>query len=69
MFTIGYTIKYLSSAEESTTALHGMGYSPFKVVNDYPFIRGLYVNVNQEHAINCIVDYGGVRTVLLELKE
>lgn len=69
IFTIGYEIKYLSSSQESTTALHGMGYSPFKVVNDYPFIRGLYSDVNQQHAIDCIVDLGGVRTVLLELKE
>jgi len=69
MFSIGYDIKYLSSAEESTTALHDMGYSPFKIVKDYPFTRGLYANVDRKCAIDCIVEYGGIRTVLLELKK
>jgi FkbM family methyltransferase len=68
MFSIGYRIKYLSSSEESTTSLNSMGYVPFKVVKDYPFIRGLYNNVSQQHAVECIVNFGGVRTVVLELE-
>jgi len=67
LFNIGYRIKYLSSANEKTTSLKNLGYKPFKVIKDYPFIRGLYKDVNNEDAINCITNIGGVRTVLLEL--
>ena len=68
IFEIGYVIKYLSSPNESTTTLHKIGYSPFKTINDFPLVRGIYNNIESQHAINCMVDSGGIRTVLLELK-
>lgn len=67
LFDVGYKVKYLSSADEKTTPLNGLGYKPFKVIEDYPFIRGLYKDIKNEDVINCTTNIGGVRTILLEL--
>ena len=68
IFEIGYEIKYFSSPNEPKEALKKRGYYPFKIIKDFPFHRGIYQNIDQQHFINCITDTGGIRTVLLVLK-
>ena len=67
IFDIGYNIKYLSSPDEPKIQLHKHGYKPFKVINEFPFRRGIYKNIKHQDFINFITTTGGVRTVLLEL--
>ena len=67
IFDIGYNIKYLSSPDEPRIQLHKYGYKPFKVINEFPFRRGIYKNIKHQDFINFITTTGGVRTVLLEL--
>lgn len=66
---IGYKIKYLSSPNVSTTTLHKLGYSPIKTINDCPLVRGIYDNIETNHALDCMVSSGGIRTILLEFKK
>ena len=69
IFEIGYKIKYLLSPNESTTLLHKLGYSPIKTINDCPLVRGVYANIETNHALDCMVSLGGIRIVLLEFKK
>ncbi len=69
VFDIGYNIKYLSSPDEPKIQLHKLGYKPFKVINEFPFRRGIYKNIKHQDFINFVTTTGGVRTVLLELKK
>ncbi len=69
LFFIGYSIQYLSSSSEDTTLLKEFGYQPFKVLKDYPFIRGIYKNIKKQDVIKLITDTGGVRTVVLSLNK
>ncbi len=69
VFDIGYNIKYLSSPDEPKIQLHKLGYKPFKVINEFPFHRGIYKNIKHQDFINFVTTTGGVRTVLLELKK
>lgn len=68
LFNIGYYIKYFSSIDEPKEKFLRNGYTPFKIINDFPFQRGIYKNIDHKDFINFITDYGGIRTVLLELK-
>ena len=67
LFDIGYKIKYLSSIDEPKETLSNIGYTPFKIIKDFPFCRGIYKNIKPKDFINFITVTGGVRTVLLEL--
>lgn len=69
IFDIGYKIKYLSSPDEPKIELKKSGYHPFKIIKEFPFHRGIYANIKHEDFINFITNTGGVRTVLLELKQ
>ena len=69
LFETGYKIKYLSSTNEPKEAFKKKGYTPFKIIKDFPFNRGIYKNINHNDFINFITNTGGVRTVLLELKK
>ncbi len=69
IFNIGYKIKYFSSPNEPREALKDRGYNPFIIIKDFPFHRGIYKNVNEQDFIDFITDTGGIRTVLLELKQ
>ena len=64
---IGYKIKYLSSSEEPKEPFKKLGYTPFKIIKDFPFHRGIYKNINYKNFINFITNTGGVRTVLIYL--
>lgn len=68
IFEIGYQIKYLSSSDEPKKSFKEIGYNPFKIIKDFPFHRGIYKNIDYNDFINLIINTGGVRTVLLELK-
>lgn len=68
LFNIGYSVKYFSSIDEPKEKFKRNGYFPFKIIKDFPFQRGIYKNINHKDFINFITDYGGIRTVLLELK-
>ena len=68
LFNIGYFIKYFSSIDEPKEKFKRKGYSPLKIINDFPFQRGIYKNIDHKDFINFITNYGGIRTVLLELK-
>lgn len=68
LLDIGYFIKYFSSIDEPKERFKKNGYFPFKIIKDFPFQRGIYKNINHKDFINFITDYGGIRTVLLELK-
>ena len=67
IFDIGYKIKYFSSPDEPKLQLQKNGYKPFKIINEFPFRRGIYKNIDHKDLINFITTTGGVRTVLLEL--
>jgi FkbM family methyltransferase len=69
LFEVGYKIKYFSSSNEPKEAFRKKGYYPFNIIKDYPFFRGIYKNINQKDFIDFAIETGGVRTVLLELKE
>ena len=69
IFEVGYEIKYFSSSDEPKEEFKKRGHYPFKIIKDFPFHRGIYENVNHKDIINFITDTGGVRTVLLELKQ
>ncbi len=69
LFGVGYKIKYISSPNEPKETLRKRGYFPSYTIKDYPFIRGIYKNINQKDFIDFVIDTGGIRTVLLELKE
>ena len=62
-------IKYFSSIDEPKEEFKKKDYYPFKIIKDFPFHRGIYENVNYTDIINFMTDTGGVRTVLLELKQ
>ena len=66
LFHIGYKVKYLSSINEPKDIFLNKGYSPFKIIKDFPFHRGIYKNIDPKDFINFITVTGGVRTVLLE---
>ena len=67
IFEIGYKIKYLSSSDEPKEPFKKLGYTPFKIIKDFPFHRGIYKNINHKDFINFINNTGGVRTVLIYL--
>lgn len=67
IFETGYKIKYLSSTNEPKETFKSKGYSPFKIIKDFPFKRGIYENINQSDFIDFATNTGGIRTVLLEL--
>ena len=69
IFEIGYKVKYFSSIDEPKEEFKKKDYYPFKIIKDFPFHRGIYENVNHKDIINFMTDTGGVRTVLLELKQ
>ncbi len=66
LFDIGYKVKYLSSIDEPKEIFSNKGYTPFKIIKDFPFYRGIYKNIKPNDFINFITVTGGVRTVLLE---
>ncbi len=67
LFNIGYKLKYISSIDEPKKIFLNKSYTPFKIIKDFPFHRGIYKDVDTEDFINFITVTGGVRTVLLEL--
>ena len=69
IFEIGYKVKYFSSIDEPKEEFKEKDYYPFKIIKDFPFHRGIYKGINHTDIINFITDTGGVRTILLELKQ
>ena len=67
LFNIGYKVKYFSSIDEPKIIFLNKKYSPFKIIKDFPFRRGIYQDIDPKDFIYFITVSGGVRTVLLEL--
>ena len=66
LFRLGYRPEMIASSDEQKTPLHGMGYTPERLVRTDGVVRGIYRNVRPADAVACVCDRGGVRTVLLE---
>jgi len=69
IFELGYEIKYFSSPNEPVERLKKRGYYPFKTINEYLLQRGIYKEINHQDFIDIVTGQGGIRTVLLVLKQ
>lgn len=71
MFSLGYQIKYLSSADEGSdevSAFRSLGYFPFMTIQDWKYVRGLYQDIRDDDAAQLISEWKGTRTAFLALR-
>jgi FkbM family methyltransferase len=69
LFELGYRVKYMASSwQKGTKIIQQYGYQPIKYIKTDGVIRGIFLNINNEHAIDIICNSGGARTVYLEFQ-
>lgn len=65
LFSMGYTVRILTSTDEAVTKLRQKQYEPEQIVRTDLVTRGIYKGVTNEDASSLISKEGGVRAVLL----
>jgi len=66
LFGKGYNVESIVSDKEERSPLKRWNYKPERIIKTDQVRRGIYHNVENNHALQCICDDGGIRAILLK---